>query len=304
MFASFKAMSLRFCSFQLAALCLVLAAGSGPRARAAEPAPTNSPALCVLTFNLRFASANPPNAWPVRRPVMRDCIRQLAPDVIGTQEGMYAQLKDLASDLPDFEWVGLGREGGSQGEFMAVFYRRDRLEPLAYDHFWLSDTPEVIASVTWGHTCKRMVTWVRFRDRRTGGEFYFWNTHLDHESEPARQKGAVLIRDRIAKLKTRLPVLLVGDFNCAGGSSPAWATLAKDGGLSDTWPLAKERVNETMNSFHGYRAPQQESLRIDWILGRGVVAVEKTEIVTFSRDGQYPSDHFPVAAWLKLEQLP
>ena len=263
---------------------------------------TNSPSLCVMTFNLRYASTSPPNAWPVRRPVMRDCIRQLTPDVIGTQEGLYPQLKDLAADLPDYEWIGLGRDGGSQGEFMAVFYRRDRLEPLAYDHFWLSDTPSVIASVTWDHTCRRMVTWVRFRDRRSGGEFYFWNTHLDHESEPARQKGAALIRERIAKLKPQLPLILVGDFNCEGGRSPAWETLTQGGFLADTWPLAKQRVNEAQNSFHGYRPPVQNGLRIDWILGRSVTSVEKTEIVTFSRDGQFPSDHFPVVAWLELER--
>lgn len=274
---------------------------SASAARAAADAATNAPPLCVMTFNLRYASTNPPNAWPVRRPVMRECVRQLAPDVIGTQEGVYAQLQDFAADQPDYEWIGLGRDGGSQGEFMAVFYRRDRLEPLAFDHFWLSDTPAVIASVTWDHTCRRMVTWVRFRDRRTGGEFYFWNTHLDHESEPARQKGAALIRDRIAKLKPQLPLILVGDFNCIGGNSKAWETLTSEAGLADTWPLAKERVNETMNSFHGYRPPVQGSLRIDWILARGVASVDKTEVVTCAKDGQHPSDHFPVAAWLRLE---
>jgi endonuclease/exonuclease/phosphatase family metal-dependent hydrolase len=41
--------------------------------------------------------------------------------------------------------------------------------------------------------------------------------------------------------------------------------------------------------------------RIDWILARGKVSVAKTEIVTFSRRGQFPSDHFPVVAWLTLE---
>ena len=99
-----------------------------------------------MTYNLKFASTNPPNAWPVRRPLMREVIRQIAPDVIGTQEGLYEQLKDIAADLPEYDWIGLGREGGSRGEFMAVFYRKARFEPLAFDHFWLSGTPEVIGS--------------------------------------------------------------------------------------------------------------------------------------------------------------
>ena len=265
----------------------------------AETGAASAP-LKVMTFNMRYASAKPPNAWPERRPVTAALLRQYAPDVVGTQEGLYAQLKEIAADAPDYDWVGLGRDGGSQGEFMAIFYRRAQLEPIAFDHFWLSDTPEVIASVTWDHNCRRMVTWVRFRDRQSGAEFYFWNTHLDHESEPARHKGAALIRDRVAKLKPTLPLLLVGDFNCDGGNSRAWEILAKEGGFQDTWPLAKSRVNEKLNSFHGFQPARTNAQRIDWILAQGDLTVESTEIVTFERAGQFPSDHFPVMATLRL----
>jgi hypothetical protein len=87
-----------------------------------------------------------------------------------------------------------------RGEFMAIFYRRNRFEPLEYEHFWLSDTPDVIASSTWGNGVRRMVTWAKFRDRTTGREFYFWNTHLDHEVQFAREKSAELIRQRIGLL--------------------------------------------------------------------------------------------------------
>jgi len=257
--------------------------------------------LCIATFNLRYASSNTPNSWAERRPVMRDCLRQLAPDLIGTQEGVHQQLKDIAADLPDHDWIGTGRDGGNKGEFMAIFYRRDRFEPLTTNHFWLSDTPEIVASSTWGNTCKRMVTWVRFRERRTGREFYFWNTHLDHEVEAARQKGAALVRERVAALKTDLPIVLTGDFNCAGGRSHAYDTLVKEGGFTDTWTIAKSRVNEALNSFNGFQTPKTNSVRIDWVLVRGAATVDKTEVVNFSQAGQYPSDHFPVAAWLMFK---
>lgn len=261
---------------------------------------SNGIPLCVMTFNLRYASATPPNAWPERRPVMRDCIRQVAPDLIGTQEGLYHQLKDIAADLPDYAWIGLGRDGGSHGEFMAVFYRRSRFEPLEYDHFWLSDTPEVMASSSWGNVCRRMVTWVRFRDRQTGRQFYFWNTHLDNAVALARVKSAGLIRKRMQTINTNLPVLLTGDFNCADGSSRPWDVLVKDGDLTDTWPLARTHVNERLNSFHGYQKPKEAGVRIDWILARGGVRVDKAEVCNYSENGQCPSDHFPVVAWLAL----
>lgn len=261
---------------------------------------TNDIPLCVMTFNLRYASSREPNSWHDRRPAMRECIEQIKPDLIGTQEGLYPQLKDMAADLPEYRWIGLGREGGSHGEFMAVFYRSDRFEPVEFDHFWLSDTPDVIGSSTWGNVNRRMVTWVRFHDRQTGREFYFWNTHLDQEFEVAREKSAALIHQRIDALKTQLPLVLTGDFNCPDGNSEPWNILVKNGDLTDTWPLAREHVNEHLNSFHGYEKPKEQGERIDWILVRGGVTVDKEEVDNFSRDGQRPSDHFPVVAWLTL----
>lgn len=256
--------------------------------------------LTVATYNLRYASDTPPNAWPQRRPLMKECLEAIQPDLIGTQEGLYRQLKDLAADLPAYDWIGTGRDGGSRGEFMAIFYRRARFEPLEYDHFWLSDTPEVIASSTWGNTNRRMVTWVRFRDRESGVEFYFWNTHLDHALQGAREKGAALIRDRVLALKTRLPVLLVGDFNAVAGANPVYDLLVREGGFRDTWHLARERRNAEYNTFNGFAPPKREGQRIDWILIRGEAEVAWSEIVTFARDGQFPSDHFPVVARLRL----
>jgi len=294
-----------FSSWPLVAVVVALHAGlpSGVAGEATNATPVGIP-LCVMSFNLRYASSQKPNSWPERRPVMRDCIRSVAPDLIGTQEGLYAQLNDLSADLPEYERIGLGREGGSHGEFMAVFYRRDRFEPVEYDHFWLSDTPDVIGSSTWGNINRRMVTWVRFLDRQTGREFYFWNTHLDNDVELARQKSAALIHQRMAALKSKLPLVLTGDFNCNDGNSRAWEILVKEGGLADTWPLARQHVNERVNSFHDYQPPELNSERIDWILVRGGVSVDKAEVDTFSKHGQCPSDHFPVVAWLTLGTNP
>ncbi len=254
--------------------------------------------LCVMTYNLRYASPVPPHAWPQRRPIMAELIRNTAPDVLGTQEGIYLQLKDLHSDLPGYEWIGVGREGGSRGEFMAVFYRRDRLDPQEFDHFWLSDTPNVIASTTWGNTCRRMVTWVRFLDRRTQRQFYFIDTHFDHEVQRAREKSAELVLDRAKKLKADLPVILVGDFNAAAGANKAYNILTGPDAFIDTWSSAKER-GEKWATFGNFGPPRKGGPRIDWILTRGPVTALRTEILTFSKNGQYPSDHFPVIARIR-----
>ncbi len=271
-----------------------------PATQAAKAAQAIEAKLCVMTFNLRYAAANDGQPWSARRPVAKDAVRAVSPDVFGTQEGLYFQLRDLATDLPDYAWIGTGRDGGSRGEFMAIFYKKDRLEPLEYDHFWLSDTPDIIASVTWNHICRRMVTWVKFRDRRTGVEFYFWNTHLDHQVQAAREKGAALIRQKVAALKNNLPVILVGDFNATATKNAAYSTLVADDAFADTWFTAKQQRGPIVNTFHGYKPASTDGIRIDWILSRGPIQTDATEIITYQKDGQFPSDHFPVAAWIRV----
>jgi endonuclease/exonuclease/phosphatase family metal-dependent hydrolase len=270
----------------------------------ADAASVRADELLIATYNLRYAGDEPPNSWPQRRPALKGLLDLYRPDIIGTQEGLYLQIKDIAADQPVYDWIGLGRDGGSHGEFMAIFYRRDRFDPLEYDHFWLSDRPEVIASSTWGNGVRRMVTWARFRDRTTGREFYFWNTHLDHEVQLAREKSAELIRQRIGMLPSATPLFLVGDFNSVAGDNRAYEILTQDAGLTDTWFAARERRNGDVNSFTGFGPLLHEGKRIDWILARGAMDVRATEAVTFRKGETWPSDHLPIMAWLTLRDPP
>lgn len=295
----FRSSSLVF-PFLLALALLPLGCLSQPveRSNASAAAPIE---LSAVTFNLRFASDKKPNAWPDRRPAMRACIEGMAPDVIGTQEGLYPQLRDLAADLPDYDWIGLGRDGGSRGEFMAIFYRKARLEPLEFDHYWLSDTPNVIASTNWGNTNRRMTTWVRFRERLSGRQFLVVNTHLDHALRSAREKGARLIRQRVQETATNgLPVLLLGDFNAEPGRERTYDIFLEDGFFADTWRTARTRRKDDIDTFHDFKGARKGTFRIDWILTRGPWECDLNEVVICPRDGQFPSDHHPVLARLRL----
>jgi endonuclease/exonuclease/phosphatase family metal-dependent hydrolase len=269
-------------------------------AQAADTVSAGKDSLCVMTFNLRYASTNQPNSWADRRPVMRALLEKLSPDLLGTQEGLYYQLKELASDLPKHSWIGLGREGGSRGEFGAIFYRTERFDPLEFDHFWLSDTPSIIGSTTWGNKNRRMVTWAKFHDRKFDQDFFLFNTHFDHETPLARHKSAELLRRRIEELNTDLPVLVIGDFNDRATSSQTYSTLTANEFLKDAWLAAQTRRSDSVDTFHNYRPVRDTGFRIDWILSRGRWLVDAAEVVTFAVNGQFPSDHFPVAAWLRL----
>ncbi|MFE9674015.1 endonuclease/exonuclease/phosphatase family protein [Streptomyces sp. NPDC006259] len=265
---------------------------SPPRAAAVPP-------LEVMTFNLRFPSAREPHSWTARRPAMRALLRAAAPHVIGTQEGEPPQLRDIEADLgPHYHWIGTGR-GGGDDESMAVFYDTRRLAPVEHAHFWLSDTPEVRGSNTWGGAHPRMVTWVRFRDLGAAGRrFCLLNTHLDNAGQYARERAAAMIAERVASFDPGLPLLVTGDFNTPARRGTIHDTLL-DGGLVDTWDAA-ERRGPAYGTFHAYRGPQPGGDRIDWILATPGVTVHRAWVDTFSLDGRYPSDHLPVCASVSL----
>ncbi|MDT0307372.1 endonuclease/exonuclease/phosphatase family protein [Streptomyces sp. DSM 44917] len=258
--------------------------------------------LHVVSFNIRYdagAAPGSPDSWSDRRPVLAAFLETERPTVLGVQEALYHQVRQVEADLPaGYAWIGLGREGGGRGEFMSVYYDARRLEPLDFDHFWLSDTPALIGSATWGNRVVRMTTWVRFLDRRTGREFAHVNTHLDHQSENSRQRGAALIRERIAAFDPALPVVLTGDFNTPAETSESYRILT-EGGLADTW-LTGERRTPSWGTFPNYRDPVEGGTRIDWLLANRHVRVGPVAINPFRTDGRYPSDHVPVQALLRL----
>ncbi|MEU2280897.1 endonuclease/exonuclease/phosphatase family protein [Streptomyces sp. NPDC013178] len=272
-------------------------ASEAPRERPRRAFP--APRLEVMSFNLRFAGSKEPNSWAARRPVMRALLREAAPHVIGTQEGLLPQVRDIEADLgPHYDWIGTQR-AEDDNESVAVFYDTRRLTPVEHAHFWLSDTPGVRGSNTWGAHDPRMVTWVRFRDRYADGrEFCLFNTHLDNGSQYARVRSTSLIIDRLARFEPDLPVLVTGDFNAVAHRNPVYEALLGSG-LVDTWDTARRRGPEYA-TFHGYKPLTPGGDRIDWILARPDVTVHRTWVNTFSANGQYPSDHLPVQASVSL----
>ncbi|WP_053367719.1 endonuclease/exonuclease/phosphatase family protein [Bacillus sp. FJAT-27245] len=261
---------------------------------------TATETIRVMTYNLKYADNDPPHSWPGRKELVKEIIVNEAPDLIGTQEGLFPQLEDLAELLPGYRWVGLGREGGSQGEYMAILYKHERLRVLEYGHFWLSDSPSLIGSCTWGNICPRMVTWVRFLDLKTKQHFYHFNTHLDNHSELARIEGAKLLAQRALELDSAMPIVVTGDFN-ENQQSEAYRILAGEGPFSDTWYLSARRINEELGTFNDFSDPSGGNERIDWILVRGNTEVRTAKIVGDRPGGQFPSDHYPIVVEMQLE---
>lgn len=273
-----------------AAAAILLAAMLAPPHAQANTGPEP---LRVMSFNVRYPSAEGEHAWHSRRAIFMQTIADADVDVIGTQELFQQQGDDIAAALPEYRWFGVDRRGAHGDEHMGIFYRTDSLALLQNGEWWLSDRPAEAGSISWGHPLPRMVSWGLFQRKDDGRRFYLVNTHFPHQqqSAPARAKGAQMIADWIAALPEDIPVVLTGDFNAAPAEEPHAILTAR---LRDAREAAPERAGPE-GTYHGYSGTPGD--RIDWILTRGFVPRSVTTIAE-AHGGDYPSDHFPVVAEL------
>ena len=248
--------------------------------------------LKVMTFNIRYGTANDgENSWEFRKDNVVKTIEAFKPNLLGLQEALKMQIDELVFKMPEYDYVGVGRDDGkSEGEYSCILYQKDRFTVDSSETFWFSETPDLIASKSWGNNITRICTWVRLHDKILDKDFYYFNVHLDHESQPSREKSAELLMNKINE-KT-LPVILSGDFNC-GDENPAIKIVISNG-LIDTYRSVNEKQpNEgTFNSFKG----EIDGDKIDFIFASKIFKVLHSEIVRTSYNGKFPSDHFPVTA--------
>ena len=118
--------------------------------------------LKVMTWNIRYNNTDDgENAWPLRKSHVTELILFHAPDVIGMQEALLGQVNDIASHLPGYDWVGVGRDDGKNaGEYAPIFYDSRRFQLKEQGWFWLSETPEV-PSRGWDAALPRICTYIR-----------------------------------------------------------------------------------------------------------------------------------------------
>ncbi len=249
--------------------------------------------LRLMTFNLRFDTpSDGPNAWEFRKDLVVEVIRKHRPDLLGTQEGTVPQLLYLNEHLSGYLPLTAHRQVDPTCQYPTIYYRADRFHVQESNEFWLSETPQVHRSLSWGSAFPRMVTYGLFREPDRATSFYFINTHLDHISEMARLQGARMIREFFFPLNR--PLILVGDFN-EPPDDPVYRELLQTASpLQDTWRMVHPVTEEstTQHEFDG----RPRGRRIDWILTTPPFQVRRVAIVMDDQEGRYPSDHFPYEA--------
>jgi endonuclease/exonuclease/phosphatase family metal-dependent hydrolase len=263
----------------------------------AAPQPAPGAPLAVMSFNIRYGTANDgDNHWLKRRDQLFDLLREQQADVVGLQEALHVQIEEILRAFPGYDYVGVGRSDGRQaGEYAAILYRTARLRVRRSDTFWFSDTPGIVKSTSWGNQIERICTWAYFEDLE-GPSFYLYNVHLDHQSQPSREKSVALLLERVAARGPAAPAVVTGDFNAGEANPAAKAMLAP---FRDSFRLLHPDATE-VGTFNGFKPGQTGGDKIDFVFVEAGTEVLAAEIVRSSRDGRYPSDHFPVTARVRL----
>jgi endonuclease/exonuclease/phosphatase family metal-dependent hydrolase/predicted amidohydrolase len=293
----------------------VLTVSTRTGAATATGQPASKVDLVVMSFNIRYGTAHDgENRWDRRRDLACDVIRRQNPDLIGLQEALRGQIVDIRAALPEYGEIGIGRDDGqTRGEYSAILYRKDRFDVNDSGTFWLSDTPTVPGSITWGNACTRVCTWARFVPK-SGRPFYFFNTHLDQIAQLSREKGIALIMSRLSTREHLDPVILTGDFNVGENNSvvrylkgelsleAAGSGLSKNPQpMTDTFRAVHKEASEVA-TFHGFKGNRSGS-KIDYIFVQPGTEILKAEILHDNKDNRYPSDHFPIMAEFRLAEL-
>jgi endonuclease/exonuclease/phosphatase family metal-dependent hydrolase len=281
--------------------------------------------LIVGTYNLRNHNHDDElqgNGWSQRCPVISQLVTFNDFDVWGAQEVLHDQLNDLLLAMPQYGYLGVGRDDGKTGgEYAPIFYKKSRLKVLKEGHFWLSQHTDY-PNKGWDAACIRICTWGFFKDLKTNKKFWFFNLHMDHMGVVARRESSRLILKKVKEFCGNAPVILTGDFN-VDQTHESYRLLANSGILRDTYKIAdmSYALNGTFNDFDPFSKTDGQ---IDHIFVSRQFHVYRFGILTDTYrtlrkdtanegnsskdissqkyDIRMPSDHFPVKAILQYQK--
>jgi endonuclease/exonuclease/phosphatase family metal-dependent hydrolase len=238
----------------------------------------------VVSLNIRNGDAEDGvHSWPNRESPLISLLARLDADIYCLQEVMVYQLDSILQGLPECDFVGVGRlDGKSEGEFAPILYRRSTFQIVSTDSFWLSESPTAPGSKSWGAACERLCTTSVLLSKKQ--KFLVANTHLDHVSRLARERGIDLILRTMNRYDFAIR-FLVGDLNAEPNSSIHRAIGAA--GLRDS-----QEGNEEP-TFHDFG--RIDGARIDFIYSSGLQLLGSWIAPAVIED-KYATDHHAVVA--------
>ncbi len=244
---------------------------------------TDPACFSVTTMNLRFGLAKDgKNCWERRRDVVKDFLEQMNTDFIGFQEVNHFQAEFLKNTLKQYRYIGWYNRHHPWWQSNMIFFHQD-WTCLGHRHHFISrfpDLPSKMPGSRWPRQC--VAGWFE----NHGTNLLMANTHFDFNAA-VQARSAGMVAGFLKRFPSGLPVVITGDFN-TGHASSAFKTFQTHG-------FKEVFEADPPGTFHGFTG-KSDGRHIDWILYRGGIRPVTRRVLTFHKDNQYPSDHFPVTA--------
>lgn len=256
------------------------------------PARAEGTDIRAVSFNLRCTGVGETSV-EYRQSLLISQLNEYGADSMGFQEANIEWLLYLKEGLTDYDYVGRTRfDGDVLGEASPVFYRKDKLDLIDYDTFWLSKTPDKVGSKDWGSQNIRVCTWALLENKETKERYVHFNTHLDHISSKAREEQMKVLLSKINEFVDEYPVVLTGDFNDKVGSAMYNEAVAV---LTDSRTVAP--VTDNKPTYHNYGTKKD---LIDFVFVNSSFTPLVYHVIDDQLLGAYLSDHFGIYVDLKF----
>lgn len=255
--------------------------------------------LCLISSNIRFDNpADGANSWPLRRELLTETLLKHQPDIIATQEGRYGQLKEFEELLKNYDIIDQHRSWIKERMYPTLFVKKGVFEFLKSEDLWLSETPNVAGSLSFGSAFPRLMTWMKVQPKNAKVNFLVINTHIDHLKKETRASQIKVLAREIKRIKDPNDILvMMGDFNDSPESEVRHILISEFPDLADAW---KQFHSHEETSHHAFNGLCPDGSRIDWIMVDKRMKIESCEMDKSESEGRYPSDHFPIVCRIKF----
>ncbi|MBE6871938.1 MAG: hypothetical protein E7491_08300 [Ruminococcaceae bacterium] len=254
--------------------------------------------LKIIGFNIRCCNDKNGNSVAERAPRLYEVTKPYDADLFGIQEFTPLWEEHFEKYFSaDYDIFHKYRDSVGHREGAPILWKKDKFECLKNGYFWLSDTPET-ESKGWDVSgYKRICEYVVLKEKGSGKEFAFFNTHFGF-GDDCQTKSVALIHS-VAEQFGDIPMFITGDFNMSP-SSVAYGEMVKV--FTDVNDATAKDVRPT---YHNY-APQEytgtgySKGHIDFCFANKNVTPVSHERIDGSVNGKYPSDHYGIYVELDI----
>ena len=271
--------------------------------------------LKVMSFNIRYENEiDNFNSWRHRKDLIPQMLTFHSCDIIGIQEAKQSQVSFVHNSfIPIYSYVGTPRSSDPNDEQCGIFFNHQKFSSINSGYFWLSDTPWIKGSISFGNVFPRMATWVLLKQTRDiinheNNRIYLAiNTHLDHVNSFSRlpcikalvHEINIIVDGELSQYPDEEIVMILTGCFYSQDSDASIVFLKNSGFISTSDEM--ENTQKTFHNFSGYGLSKYDYIFYKIIrkdrknfanLTKSYEIIEDHEI----KDDHivYLSDHFPI----------